>query len=438
MDTDDNFTTSEDDNTDIDDLEFDEYDNVDVLNQFTIDIDKINEKGQYYILDYNPKSNVLETSIPLEFTKEYQSLYNVSDSIRIKMDFNYNYLKGTIKPVIQLSGGGSLTFQIGNTINYLIDDLYIIYSDNKQNFIEVILDRIKERIYNPGTYCVNCDQELPIIGMKPTTCNKQLCYFQYTELGLQSNLLEDIRRDTITFDLLVNLTYATTINNRADKIMNPFPERFDEYPDKYNYIKTLILAVGSLQELCETQFKTLTEFRDYLNTLANQGDIYYLLQWIYYSNRTHLIYQTEKVILDKIDIKLPFYKHCFQILSNTPEKEAQFQELSQKHENHYGFHGSSLENWHSILRLSLKNYSNTDKMTCGAAYGPGIYLADDYNTSLSYTKSGQITGNSILPKQISLMLLCQIVNDGTDGYTKPCHYVIKDEKLVSMKYLFIL
>lgn len=442
MDSEDNFTSGEEDNNDInseDDFILDKcHEKACVLNQFAKDIDKINEKGTYYILDFNIVNATLVTNINLEFTKEYQNLYNVTNTIKIKMDFQSSYLKGTFKPIITIIDGGSLTFQIINTINYLIHDFYIVYSDIKQNFIEAILDRIKDRVYRPGARCVNCDQNLPIIGLKPTTCDKQLCYFQYTELGLQSNLLEDIRRDTITFDLLVNLTYATTTSNRADKIMNPFPERFNDYPDKYNYIKKLILAVGSLQELCDTQFKSLTDFRDYLNILANQGDIYYLLQWIYYSNRTHLTYQKEKIILDNINKKLPPYKHCFQILSNTPEKEAQFQELSLKHENHFGFHGSSLENWHSILRLSLKNYSNTDKMTCGAAFGPGIYLADDYNISLSYTKSGVITENSILPKQISLMLLCQIVNDGSSDYTKPSHYVIKEEKLVSMKYLFIL
>ena len=44
--------------------------------------------------------------------------------------------------------------------------------------------------------------------------------------------------------------------------------------------------------------------------------------------------------------------------------------------NKYGvmnaFHGSSIENWYSILHNSLQNYSNTKKMQNGAAFGDGM------------------------------------------------------------------
>jgi len=44
----------------------------------------------------------------------------------------------------------------------------------------------------------------------------------------------------------------------------------------------------------------------------------------------------------------------------------------------------SFGNWHCILRRGLKNYSNTELMSCGAAHGAGIYLAQDSGTSLGY------------------------------------------------------
>ncbi len=44
----------------------------------------------------------------------------------------------------------------------------------------------------------------------------------------------------------------------------------------------------------------------------------------------------------------------------------------------------SAGNWHSILRIGLRNYSNTPLMSAGAAYGPGIYLAPNSNVSIGY------------------------------------------------------
>ena len=48
------------------------------------------------------------------------------------------------------------------------------------------------------------------------------------------------------------------------------------------------------------------------------------------------------------------------------------------------YHGSKSGCWHSIIRNSLKNLSNTCRMTSGAAAGPGIYLGKAAQTSLGY------------------------------------------------------
>ena len=60
--------------------------------------------------------------------------------------------------------------------------------------------------------------------------------------------------------------------------------------------------------------------------------------------------------------------------SSTQEKEAKFQALKQLHaKTVFAFHGSTMECWHSILRVGVKNVSKSSLMTTGAAYGPGVY-----------------------------------------------------------------
>lgn len=67
--------------------------------------------------------------------------------------------------------------------------------------------------------------------------------------------------------------------------------------------------------------------------------------------------------------------HQYLLLSAPPEKETIFRELKAKHGSTFAFHGSSMENWHSILRRGLVNASGTRLQLNGAAYGSGIYLS---------------------------------------------------------------
>jgi poly [ADP-ribose] polymerase 6/8 len=51
-------------------------------------------------------------------------------------------------------------------------------------------------------------------------------------------------------------------------------------------------------------------------------------------------------------------EHQYMFLSSPPEKESKFQELKKKKGSFWAFHGSPFANWHSILRVGLKNYSS--------------------------------------------------------------------------------
>jgi hypothetical protein len=75
----------------------------------------------------------------------------------------------------------------------------------------------------------------------------------------------------------------------------------------------------------------------------------------------------------------------FILISHDPRKERKFIQNKKHFGSIFCFHGSSLENWYSILRNGLRNLSNTHLMTAGAAYGQGIYASSNFQTSYSYT-----------------------------------------------------
>ena len=61
-----------------------------------------------------------------------------------------------------------------------------------------------------------------------------------------------------------------------------------------------------------------------------------------------------------------------------------FEGLAAQHGRIRAFHGSQVENFHSILHNGLRNMSGTKEMRTGAAFGEGIYLAANLNVALMY------------------------------------------------------
>jgi poly [ADP-ribose] polymerase 6/8 len=107
------------------------------------------------------------------------------------------------------------------------------------------------------------------------------------------------------------------------------------------------------------------------------------------------------------------------LVSDNPQREARFRKKRAENAkkkggrgSFYAFHGSAIGNWHSIFRGGLRNYSNTDKMSCGAAYGPGIYMASNASTSFGYMAAGAGWDKSMMIKSgtastIACIALCE-------------------------------
>ncbi|XP_023801167.1 poly [ADP-ribose] polymerase 8-like [Cyanistes caeruleus] len=80
--------------------------------------------------------------------------------------------------------------------------------------------------------------------------------------------------------------------------------------------------------------------------------------------------------------------HQFLLLSSPPAKESNFRAAKNLYGSTFAFHGSHIENWHSILRNGLVVASNTRLQLHGAMFGSGIYLSP--LSSISFGYSGDI------------------------------------------------
>ncbi|GMR31274.1 hypothetical protein PMAYCL1PPCAC_01469, partial [Pristionchus mayeri] len=105
------------------------------------------------------------------------------------------------------------------------------------------------------------------------------------------------------------------------------------------------------------------------------------IEWLVISNQSYL-----ELVLKQLNVGYLQTPHQFLFVADTPQKQAEFDGLVSRNggRTRYLFHGSKMENWHSIIRSGLKNMSGTKYMLVGAAYGDGIYLSNHLATSHKY------------------------------------------------------
>lgn len=95
----------------------------------------------------------------------------------------------------------------------------------------------------------------------------------------------------------------------------------------------------------------------------------------------------------------------------------------------YGYHGSSMKNWRSILINGLKNMSNTKFMANAAAYGSGSYLSNSSRFSMGYSNRNNNSGNVIIG-------VFQVIN--MEKYEKSTNiYVVPDINEIRLSHLIV-
>lgn len=138
----------------------------------------------------------------------------------------------------------------------------------------------------------------------------------------------------------------------------------------------------------------------------------------------------------------------FRFAMGAPDKEQRFitevrkttTRLSLIHPTIFAWHGSSLANWHMIIREGL-HYNNVAN---GRAHGDGVYHARDATTSTGYCKPGKHGGagvRGVWPSSIlnisSALALNEIVNAPKEFQANTPYYVVKQLDWIQTRYLFV-
>ncbi|KAF7523115.1 hypothetical protein G7054_g11898 [Neopestalotiopsis clavispora] len=235
---------------------------------------------------------------------------------------------------------------------------------------------------------------------------------------------------------------------------------------------TMTPSIGEMREYLKESPKNRLEKWNRINV-----SVYRLIRWIIASNRSSIVQvdnlatsdeeKEDEASLARPDEKISGVGNMiqFRFAQGSPEKEIRFNDelktVTKPQKTILAWHGSSLENWHSITRsgLDFKVVKN------GRAFGNGVYLAKYFHTSLGYSNrqkafaaistsssvgappTGNRGGESCLAESWpgsklrvqGAISLNEIVNKPSEFITASGGniYVVNQAHLIQCRYLFV-
>ncbi|KAM6937291.1 LOW QUALITY PROTEIN: protein mono-ADP-ribosyltransferase PARP6-like [Xenentodon cancila] len=281
----------------------------------------------------------------------------------------------------------------------------------QHGFLVQMMRYAEQRIPTLNEYCIICDERHVFQNgpmLKPAVCCRELCVFSFYMLGVMSGATEEVATGAEVIDLLVAMCRAALQSSRKNIIFEPYPSVVDPNNPKilafspkkrsYDRLQRALDIVLLIRRMGQGPYSEIKKQMDKLDHLA-----YPLLQWILASNTSHIV----KLPLNK-QLNFMHTPHQFLLISSPPSKEVRFQTARKLYGSTFAFHGSHIENWHSILRKGLVSASYTKLQLHGAAYGKGIYLSPISSISFGYSEMGK--GQHQMPTKEELIMKHNRIN----------------------------
>lgn len=323
-------------------------------------------------------------------------------------------------------------------------------------------------------WCVVCWNSLPYSVCRLRTCDKDLCLFTFEELGVGAPVLQEVQTSPEIIDFELSLAMVATESHRdvfepfptfllekeqirgrsgwfskveridsantaqmaarSSSVHVRDSRMIDSMSSNKNMsiLKAVLLSYPSVEVMQECRDEgslrtTLNKFWEKKMELDRQSmrgkrpeerdrsSSWMKLKWLPYSVLRYVLSTSRlKLHLLKGNEKFTFFDahYQFAVLHDSPEREAYFESRRiQQRGSFFAFHGSSADNWYSILRNGLRCLSNTSFMSSGASYGAGIYLGNQLCVSLPYS-SIRAPGwsHGMLKDGVCVVAICEVIN----------------------------
>ncbi|XP_043250309.1 protein mono-ADP-ribosyltransferase PARP16 [Colletes gigas] len=274
---------------------------------------------------------------------------------------------------------------------------------------------------------------------------------QQEDVGKKISTLKHLlEKDLKAVDLKWSLFVTACNTYRYDSCLKPFPPMYIK--NECKDIEALRKAIELIPPLAVI-FKALQEPDAY----ERYGAAIDLLYWVLIRLRDPYIKSINKECYDSILRKVPLDVSVvppnliFQVAyAKQSTSENKWKTIAQGHTTFYAYHGSRLENFHSIIHYGLQQ-----TMCKESLFGKGIYLSSKLSVSLPYSPVGYGWGGSILGSEMSCIALCELINhvdvktgdsdnsarnmveNSVDSKLPNKYYLVTNSELVRVRYLLV-
>ncbi|XP_072202091.1 protein mono-ADP-ribosyltransferase PARP16 [Excalfactoria chinensis] len=230
---------------------------------------------------------------------------------------------------------------------------------------------------------------------------------------------EAVRRDPLGAELRCSLFAAALRSYRRDSALRPFPSRYGGADSACKDFEALLADTEALPSLEEV-------LRAVPSAEKRTWDLF---SWIL-SAKTFTIQSIRKQEYEKIQeltgmsgAAVPAPDFLFEV-TYCDQMNAKFAETRGEQDLIYAFHGSRLENFHSILHNGLHCHLNRTSL-----FGEGTYLTSDLSLALLYSPHGLGWQRSTLGSILSCVAVCEII----DHPDVKCQVKKKDSEEIDRK-----
>ncbi|XP_068693823.1 protein mono-ADP-ribosyltransferase PARP16-like [Montipora capricornis] len=218
--------------------------------------------------------------------------------------------------------------------------------------------------------------------------------------GAKYRVLQRLERDLVSADMRWSLFVAALESYRHDSILRPFPSAYLEDGDNKNF-QALILICNTIPS-----FDNLLKGKVEISQEAWE-----ILEWS--MDRTFSLKSMDKSKFSEIEQKTGQASYSatepdfiFEVeYSETNAHNVKFNELSQTRDIWYAYHGSRVDNFHSILHHGLHAHLNKTSF-----FGEGTYLSSDLTVCMMYSHFGQGWKHSVIGNKLSCVAVCEVLD----------------------------
>ncbi|XP_069137274.1 LOW QUALITY PROTEIN: protein mono-ADP-ribosyltransferase PARP16-like [Argopecten irradians] len=216
-----------------------------------------------------------------------------------------------------------------------------------------------------------------------------------------TTLRQKITEDQFATDLVLSFFVAALKSYKFDSLLKPFPPTFsrdDGEKDMASLEKT-VEDMPSLRELTSNGISPREGCHDLMTWVLDRGS--FSVQTLKSSQFEEIKKQTG----DTVSVTNPDF--VFEVIPSEAE-EAKFQDTRSHRKTMFAYHGSRLENFHSILHNGLASHMNKTSV-----FGEGTYLSSELSVSLLYSPTGLGWDKSCLGHKLSCVAVCEIIDDNS-------------------------